>query len=74
MSYDSIISKAHYLREEHIQKWDPYTTYYHPYWTRSEKKRVFTAIRNRDTAFIQHFLDRSKNTNSDLERTEAAII
>ena len=74
MSYDSIISKAHYLREEHIKQWDPYTTSYHRYWTRAEKKRVFTAISNRDVAFVRHFLDRSKNTNSDLERTEAAII
>lgn len=74
MSYDSIISKAHYLREEHIKQWDPYTTSYHAYWTRAEKKRVFAAIHDRDVAFVNHFLECSTNAISELESTEAAII
>ena len=74
MSHDSILSKAFALYEEHIQNWFPQVGSSHPYWTRFEKKRVFTAIRDRDMAFVRLYMNRATNANSYLERVEESII
>jgi hypothetical protein len=62
------------LQEEHTQQWAPFTASHHGYWTRAEKKRVFTAIQERDTAFVNHYLKRSATSNNILERVDDAII
>lgn len=72
--HDSPITKAIALGEQHVQIWTPLTASYHRYWTRAEKKRVYTAIRERDAAFISLYMGPSINYSSHMERVESAII
>ena len=70
----SIISHALTLFQEHIDAWSHLTDSHHPYWTRAEKKRIFTAIRDRDVAFVRHYMELVCSERSLLERVEASII
>lgn len=70
----SIIDEAHALQEAHVQLWSSRTTPRHPHGTRAEKKRVTAAIKERDIAFMSHYLDRAQVVESVIERTRASII
>ena len=70
----SPISVALALHQEHIDAWMPVVGSYHPYWTRAEKKRVFEGILQRDTVFVQHFLEIAAASEDQLERVNAAVI
>jgi len=72
--HDSPITKALALGEQHVQIWTPLTVSYHRYWTRAEKKRIYTAIKERDMVFVRRYLEQSAKAEAHLERVEAAII
>jgi len=71
---NSPICKALALQEAHLQIWMPRVVSYHSYWTRAEKMRVLTAIQERDSAFLSHYMARSAAANTMLERVYYAII
>ena len=62
------------LREEHIDAWAEATASNHPYWTRAEKNRIFTAILKRDVAFVARHMEEASTEKSQLERVSAVII
>ena len=70
----SIIDEACALQDAHVQQWSSRTASPHPHWTRSEKKRSTAAIRERDIAFVSHYLDRALVVENVIERTRACII
>lgn len=74
MSHTSPLSIAEALREQHIDAWASATASNHHYWTRAEKKRIFTAIYERDTVFMSRYVKYSANSPTQIERVDAAII
>jgi hypothetical protein len=70
----SIIDEAYALQEAHVQLWSSRTAPRHPHGTRAEKKRITTAIKERDIAFVSHYLERQRIMNCVIERTRASII
>ncbi len=70
----SIIDEAYALQDAHVQLWMPRVASHHPYWTRSEKKRVMEVIKERDIAFMSRYLDRAQVVEGVIERARAAII
>ena len=74
MSHTSPLSIAKAIREQHVDAWTPVTASNHPYWTRAEKKRVFTAILKRDVAFVARHMEEASAEKSQLERVSAVII
>lgn len=70
----SILDEAYALQDAHVQLWMPRVVSHHPYWTRSEKKRVMEVIKERDIAFLKHYLDHAQVVESVIERARASII
>ena len=62
------------LHQMHIDRWWPNVASRHSHWTRAEKKRVYAAIKERDCAFVSHYLMYCADATSIETKVTGAII
>jgi hypothetical protein len=68
-----LIQRALDLQDGHLRMWKPYVTPRHPYFTRSEKKRIHTSISKRDNEFIKRYLSCAATLKGQAERITNSI-